>query len=81
MNAIHEHVSGWLYESQQEFDAIDAIPRRSAIEIVFPPPEPLEYVPLLSKRMDSIMPKLLVAAGALVMVIIIISQIIMAWSR
>ena len=81
MDTVHKHVSGWLYESQQEFDAIDAIPRRSAIEIVFPPPEPLEYVPLISKRMDSIMPKLLIAAGALIVVVIIISQIITAWSR
>lgn len=78
---MDKHVSGWIYDSQHDFDTIDAIPRRGAIEKIWPPPAPYEYIPLLNKRIDSIIPILLIAAGALIVVVIIISQIITAWSR
>jgi phage recombination protein Bet len=61
-----------------EFDAINAIPRRQALLLVYPPPERLEFVPLLNKRMDNLLPRLMVYAAIVGMIAVIGYQIMHA---
>jgi hypothetical protein len=75
MDKVKNHISGWLYESQSDFELINELPRRQTLHLIYPPPPPLEFVPLLTKRMDRIVPKILITIGCILLAAAIIAQI------